>query len=118
MSEVNTDEFDTMCIQNEIECVKCGERIYSAYRHDFKVCSCGLVGVDGGLSYLRRLGNRSDYIEHSTYIRTKAIQDCIEAVKQSTADHKNEFGTVLALIRTLVSHKIITVGTNGHIGNE
>ena len=118
IGKVTPMEDDTMCIQNQIECVKCGERIYSAYRHDFKVCTCGLVGVDGGLAYLRRLGNRSDYIEHSTYIKTKAIQDCIEAVKQSKIDGKNEFGTVLALIRTLVSHKIITVGTNGHLGDE
>lgn len=111
-----TMEDDTMCVQNEIECLKCGERIYSAYRHDFKVCSCGLVGVDGGLAYLRRLGNRDDYIERSTYIKTKAIHDCIESVKQSKIDGKNEFGLVLAIIRDLVSHNIITVGTDGRLG--
>lgn len=113
---MNTETaIDTMLIQNQIECKKCGDQIYSGGRHDFKMCSCGSVGVDGGLAYLRRIGDRDDWIERSIYIKTPAIQDCIETVKQSALNGKNEFGTVLALIRTLVSHKIITIGTNGHI---
>ncbi len=118
IGKVNHMENDTMAIQNEIECRKCGERIYSGYRHDFKVCSCGSVGVDGGLAYLRRMGNRDDYIEHSTYTKTKVIEDCIESVKQSKIDNKNEFGLVLSIIRNLVFHDIIKVGTNGFLGGD
>jgi dienelactone hydrolase len=81
---------------------------------------CGTKFVGRYISSPRRptqvhLGDRDDWIERSIYIKTAAIQDCIETVKQSTLNGKNEFGTVLALIRTLVSHKIITIGTNGHI---
>jgi hypothetical protein len=39
---------------NKIRCKHCGDVIESKYRHDFKKCSCGLVGVDGGTAYLRR----------------------------------------------------------------
>ena len=42
-------------IKNCIKCKKCGDTIESTSRHDFKMCSCGRVGVDGGHDYLRRL---------------------------------------------------------------
>lgn len=44
-------------ITNKIKCKKCGDVIESEYTHDFKMCRCGAVGVDGGHDYLRRLGN-------------------------------------------------------------
>ena len=43
------------------------EVIESVHRHDFKVCSCGTVAVDGGNDYLRRCGNREDWEELSEY---------------------------------------------------
>lgn len=36
-----------------IECVKCGDRIRSEHRHDFRVCRCKETFVDGGSDYLR-----------------------------------------------------------------
>lgn len=42
-------------IKNCIKCNNCGDVIESVSVHDFKVCSCGRVGVDGGHNYLRRL---------------------------------------------------------------
>lgn len=41
-------------IVNKIKCNLCGDVIESKYTHDYKVCSCGSVSVDGGLEYLRR----------------------------------------------------------------
>lgn len=41
-------------LRNMIRCKHCGEIIESTYRHDFKVCKCGKVCVDGGKDYLRR----------------------------------------------------------------
>ncbi len=52
---------------NKIKCNKCGEIIESEYRHDFKVCKCGAVAVDGGKDYLKRTGNREDWEELSEY---------------------------------------------------
>lgn len=52
-------------IKNEIQCRHCGEVLYSKTVHDFKMCKCGKCGVDGGLEYLRRLGDPDDYIELS-----------------------------------------------------
>jgi hypothetical protein len=41
---------------NKIRCKKCGDTIESKTVHDFKFCKCGLVAVDGGHYYLRRIG--------------------------------------------------------------
>ena len=49
-------------ITNKIRCKKCGDIIESKHVHDFKMCKCGAVGVDGGHDYLRRLGNLDDWV--------------------------------------------------------
>lgn len=55
-----------MIIKNAIKCVHCGDVIESKYTHDFVQCSCGMVYVDGGRSYLRRgFQQPDDYIEMS-----------------------------------------------------
>ena len=48
-------------IINKIKCNKCGDIIESISVHDFKLCKCGAVAVDGGHDYLRRCGNREDW---------------------------------------------------------
>lgn len=50
---------------NKIQCKKCKDIIESTYTYDFKYCKCGLVAVDGGKDYLRRIGNFGDYEELS-----------------------------------------------------
>lgn len=52
-------------ISNKIKCKKCGDIIESTHVHDFKLCSCGAVGVDGGHEYLRRQGKPDDWEELS-----------------------------------------------------
>ena len=53
-------------IRNTARCNHCGEVIESAYRHDFKTCSCGRVSVDGGHDYLRRCyASPDDYTDLS-----------------------------------------------------
>lgn len=36
-----------------VQCAKCGERLFSWWRHDFHHCKCGGTFVDGGWDYLR-----------------------------------------------------------------
>ena len=52
-------------IVNKIRCKKCGDIIESTHRHDFKICKCGAVAVDGGQDYLRRSGDLDGYEELS-----------------------------------------------------
>jgi hypothetical protein len=48
-------------IVNKIKCNKCGDIIESTHRHDFKICRCGAVVVDGDHDYLRRCGDLDSY---------------------------------------------------------
>lgn len=48
---------------NAIICKYCGDLLVSRHTHDFKMCKCGSVGVDGGDSYIRRIGEYGDWIE-------------------------------------------------------
>jgi|LakMenE01Jun11ns_1017448.scaffolds.fasta_scaffold9956898_10 hypothetical protein len=45
-----------MITANIIKCNNCNDIIQSIHRHDFNMCKCGKCGVDGGVSYLRRIG--------------------------------------------------------------
>ena len=55
-------------ICNQAKCLKCGDIIISHHRHDFKSCKCGLLSVDGGNDYTRRLfRDRNDFEELSVY---------------------------------------------------
>lgn len=55
-------------LKNKVKCKVCGNIIESKYRHDYVICDCGKVGVDGGKDYLRRIGNPNDMIDLSEYI--------------------------------------------------
>ncbi len=52
-------------ISNKIKCKKCEDIIESKNTNDYKRCSCGVVAVDGGKDYLKRIGNEKDYEELS-----------------------------------------------------
>lgn len=39
---------------NRIRCKHCNDIITSEHRHDYVMCHCGKVSVDGGTMYLRR----------------------------------------------------------------
>lgn len=52
-------------------CKKCKETVESKENHDFKQCSCGATGVDGGITASNRiLGNLSDMEDRRMYRAT------------------------------------------------
>lgn len=42
---------------NIIQCLICGEYLWSTHRHDFVTCSCGSTMCDGGSWYTKRCAN-------------------------------------------------------------
>ena len=52
---------------NKIQCKKCKDIIESKHVHDFKWCTCKSIAVDGGLEYLKIVGNLEDIIELSEF---------------------------------------------------
>ncbi len=73
-------------VQNELKCGQCGDTIFSAHRHDFKYCKCGAVAVDGGMEYVRRVGDFVNAIERSVYLD----QDCVDAMRKASGDFTTE----------------------------
>ena len=58
---------------NKIKCRKCENIIESTSVHDFKFCSCRACAVDGGMEYLRRVGEHEDWEELSEFDETDYI---------------------------------------------
>ena len=54
-------------IENKAQCKKCQDIIQSKSTIELKRCSCGSIAVDGGLDYIKRLGNLDDIIELTKY---------------------------------------------------
>lgn len=54
-------------IKNSAQCAKCGDILESKHRHDFVVCSCQSIFIDGGLDYVRYGGKLEDFINLSEY---------------------------------------------------
>ncbi len=51
--------------RNAVKCLSCQQEIESKYRYNFVQCKCGAISVDGGLDYLRRVGQHDAYEELS-----------------------------------------------------
>ena len=99
-----------MIIQNQVKCNKCGQEIFSAYRHDYQTCKCGNVSVDGGVDYLRRTGpglTDGSVTEMSMSMTTEAVGAIIEAVNWGKDTGRNSFGIALAVVRALRKHGYI-----------
>lgn len=58
-------------IRNAIQCKKCHQVIESKSTHHFVKCSCGAVGVDGGLEYDRIMGEETDYEQLQEWLITE-----------------------------------------------
>lgn len=87
-----------MILVNQILCKKCGDTPYSKHRHDFKSCKCGAVSVDGGMDYLRRVGNFEDWVDLSIQIPDRLNDKLLQAVEDDT---KNTLGKVCNVARVL-----------------
>lgn len=56
-----------MIKRNAAKCLKCEDIIESRHVHDFRMCKCQSIFVDGGIDYIRRGGNPNDIEDLSEY---------------------------------------------------
>ena len=96
-----------MIIKNAVSCLACGDFIVSKHRHDFVTCTCGAVSVDGGQSYLRRVGDFRNSIDLSWSLPDNIYNDCAEAVQNAMDSGRNKFGIANAVMRTLREYERI-----------
>jgi hypothetical protein len=88
-------------IQNAVTCLACGDFIVSKHRHDFVTCTCGAVSVDGGQSYLRRVGDFTNAVDLSWSLPDDVYEQCAEAAQDAMDTGRNKFGIANAVMRTL-----------------
>jgi hypothetical protein len=50
-------------VRHAIYCKLCKDTIESKHRHDFKWCSCGSIGIDGGIEEGNRIVGSIENIE-------------------------------------------------------
>ena len=96
-----------MIIQNAVTCLACGDFIVSKHRHDFVTCTCGAVSVDGGQSYLRRVGDFGNAIDLSWSLPDNIYNDCAEAAQNAMDTGRNKFGIANAVMRVLREYERI-----------
>ena len=90
-----------MIIENTVVCLSCGDKIVSKHRHDFVTCTCGAVSVDGGQSYLRRVGDFGNAMDLSWSLPDDVYEQCAEAAQDAMDTGRNKFGIANAVMRTL-----------------
>jgi hypothetical protein len=56
-------------IVNRVQCDYCNDIIISYHIYDFKYCKCNKTAVDGGIDFLKRVGDK--YTEMSLYSNTE-----------------------------------------------
>lgn len=106
-----------MILSNQVRCKKCGDEPFSAHRHDFKYCKCETIAVDGGMDYLRRVGDMSQAIEMSIEIPDEASNAAIAGIKWAEETGRNELGTLAAVARALRDNGVDLV-TRENFGNN
>jgi len=90
-----------MIVENTVVCLSCGDKIVSKHRHDFVTCTCGAVSVDGGQSYLRRVGDFGNAMDLSWSLPDEVYNDCAEAAQNAADTGRNKFGIANAVMRVL-----------------
>ena len=100
-----------MIVQNAVICTKCDDFIVSKHRHDFVTCKCGVISVDGGQEYLRRVGDLSAAIDMSWELPEELYRACADAAQDAMDTGRNKFGIANAVMRKLREHdRIIADG--------
>ena len=64
---------DYKIIRNSAHCDVCDEEIESTHRHDFVMCTCRNIAVDGGKDYFKRSWDKGPW--HDTSITDPPLTD-------------------------------------------
>ena len=95
-------------MRNLAKCKRCGDIIESKSRHDFQMCSCGSIFVDGGTDYIRRGGDPEDFDEEydrlhgikSAYKEMDEDDEQEKALKEKAMEIDRKYGS--AMLKMLV----------------
>lgn len=74
-------------MRNRAKCKKCETIIESLHTHDYVVCKCGEIGVDGGQDYFRAMAK-----DYSNFLRIddEGNEIVVRVVEKDEKEEKNE----------------------------
>lgn len=75
-------------MRNLAKCKRCGDIIESKSVHDFQMCSCGSIFVDGGDEYLRRGGDPEAFDEEYDALHGIEVEKPDELTKDEARGYK------------------------------
>ena len=103
-----------MIISNQVLCNKCGDKPFSRFRHDYQSCECGAVAVDGGMDYLRRVGDL-EAKDISIVIENIDSEEIVAMLKRQR-ESLNELGVLCLVMRELRDRGYLsdTASRNGY----
>lgn len=87
-----------MIISNQVKCTSCNDIIFSRNIHDFVTCKCGKVSTDGGMAYIRRIGNFDLMEDMSIEMDDDLCKAICDDIKES---NYNELGVLCSVMRHL-----------------
>jgi len=101
-----------MILSNQVKCLTCNDIIFSAHRHHMVTCSCKGISVDGGMDYLRRVGN-GPYEEQSITVEDDLYDAMTNQAEWCEDTGRNSLGYVCAIARGIrdSGYKIVPVDT-------
>ena len=91
----------TKILSNQATCLKCGDTIFSAHRHDFVSCSCETICVDGGMDYIRRVGDMLNVDEQSIEWEDALYNTVLFALQEAEERGCNNLGVICTIARYL-----------------
>tara|TARA_R110000851_G_scaffold187318_1_gene337190 strand:- start:72113 stop:72430 length:318 start_codon:yes stop_codon:yes gene_type:complete len=89
-------------LSNQMHCLMCDDRPYSAHRHDYQSCKCGQISVDGGMQYLRRTITEGAQCKEMSIVITDEQYEAIEfEVNTAKETGRNTLGLICAAARSM-----------------
>lgn len=76
-----------------IVCSNCKEQVFSRTRHDYRFCSCGSVGIDGGRSYTKISWDTSK-LANQPEIKEITIKQTNEQLYKDWNTQTNKYGII------------------------
>lgn len=89
-----------MILSNQVKCLTCNDEPFSAHVHHMVTCSCGAIAVDGGMEYLRRVGD-GPYDEISIILDDDLVLNMTTQAEWCRETGRNSLGYVCAIARAI-----------------
>ncbi len=69
-------------LSNQVRCLICHDTPYSSHRHDYVMCKCGNVGVDGGMSCQRIIYKDDEWTDMSIHMLERDYDELKALLKE------------------------------------